>query len=132
MNHQGVLRGSLGDKRLATVLRRAQRRCAAACDSCAQQHDGSARFAIGGRQWGDATGRHAAALAEGSRRGLARIAPAGGSVGAEEGDGFGRVSGTVAGRARNGFYPRSREADVWGPRGAGACLTTSRGNGRRG
>jgi hypothetical protein len=46
---------------------------------------------------------------------------------AEEGDGFGRVPGAVAGRARNGFCPRSREADVWGPRGAGARLTASQG-----
>jgi hypothetical protein len=67
--------------------------------SDAQQHDGMAQSAIGGRQRGDATGRHEAALAGRSRRGLAGITPAGGSVGAEEGDRFGRVSGAVAGRA---------------------------------
>jgi hypothetical protein len=65
----------------------------------AQQHDETARSAIGGRQRGDATGRHEAALAGCSRRGLAGIASSGESVGAEEGGGFGRVSGAVAGRA---------------------------------
>jgi hypothetical protein len=33
---------------------------------------------------------------------------------AEEGDGFGRVPGAIAGRVHNGFHPRRREADVWG------------------
>jgi hypothetical protein len=64
-----------------------------------RHHDGMAQSTICGRQRGDATGRHEAALARCSRRRLARITPMGESVGAEEGDRFGRVSGAVAGRA---------------------------------
>jgi hypothetical protein len=52
--------------------------------------------------------------------------------GAKEGDGFGRVPSAVAGRVRNGFLPRRREANVWGPQGAGAHLTASRGSRRCG
>jgi hypothetical protein len=35
--------------------------------------------------------------------------------GAEEGDAFAMVMGMVLGRVRNGFRPRRRGADVWGP-----------------
>jgi hypothetical protein len=50
--------------------------------------------------------------------------------GAEEGDGFGRVPGAVAGWVHNGFHPRRREANVWGPRDTGAHLAASRGSRR--
>jgi hypothetical protein len=32
--------------------------------------------------------------------------------GAEEGDGFGRVPGAIAGRVHNGFHPQRTEADM--------------------
>jgi hypothetical protein len=52
--------------------------------------------------------------------------------GVEEGDGFGRVPGVVAGRVRNGFHSQRREADVWGLQDTEARLAVTRGGKRRG
>jgi hypothetical protein len=47
--------------------------------------------------------------------------------GAEEGDRFGRVPGTIAGWVRNGFLSRRRETDVWGLQDIGGRLAVTRG-----
>jgi hypothetical protein len=100
-NHQGALHGNLSLVLGHGIVASAATACYGMRQrhNGAQQHDETARSAIGGRQRGDATGQHEAALAGRSRRGLAGIASSGESVGAEEGGGFGRVSGAVAGRA---------------------------------
>jgi hypothetical protein len=48
-------------------------------------------------------------------------------VGAEEGDGFGRVTGAVSSRLQNCIHPRRSETDMWGPQGTGARLAAIRG-----
>jgi hypothetical protein len=46
--------------------------------------------------------------------------------------GLGRVLGAVAGRVRNGFLPRTRVADVWGPQDTGAHLAVTQGGKQHG